>query len=86
MTTTYGEGDAFPEFEMETPDGGTVTKADLSGIARQDVQPQRRDCVDQERHENRAGPVIVDDEGDDAERHSQRELLVRSRGDAPLAA
>ena len=31
MTTTYGEGDAFPEFEMETPDGGTVTKADLSG-------------------------------------------------------
>ena len=31
MTTTYGEGDDFPEFEMETPDGGTVTKADLSG-------------------------------------------------------
>ena len=31
MTTTYGEGDAFSEFEMETPDGGTVTKADLSG-------------------------------------------------------
>ena len=31
MMTTYGEGDDFPEFEMETPDGGTVTKADLSG-------------------------------------------------------
>lgn len=31
MTTTYGEGDDFPEFEMETPDGGTVTKADLFG-------------------------------------------------------
>ncbi|HCB78051.1 MAG TPA: peroxiredoxin [Erythrobacter sp.] len=31
MTTTYGEGDDFPDFEMETPDGGTVTKADLSG-------------------------------------------------------
>ena len=31
MTTTYGEGDNFPDFEMETPDGGTVTKADLSG-------------------------------------------------------
>ncbi|MDB2694408.1 peroxiredoxin [Erythrobacter sp.] len=31
MTTNYGEGDDFPEFEMETPDGGTVTKADLSG-------------------------------------------------------
>lgn len=31
MTTTYGEGDDFPDFEMETPDGGTVTKAGLSG-------------------------------------------------------
>ena len=31
MTDTFTEGDAFPEFEMETPDGGTVTKADLSG-------------------------------------------------------
>ena len=31
MTTTYGEGDAFPDFSMETPDGGTVTKADLAG-------------------------------------------------------
>ncbi|MBX7536732.1 peroxiredoxin [Qipengyuania sp. GH1] len=29
--TTYAEGDAFPEFTMETPDGGTVTKADLLG-------------------------------------------------------
>ena len=31
MSTTYGEGDAFPDFTMETPDGGTVTKADLAG-------------------------------------------------------
>lgn len=31
MTKTYGEGDAFPNFSMETPDGGTVTKADLAG-------------------------------------------------------
>ncbi len=31
MTKTYGEGDAFPDFSMETPDGGTVTKADLAG-------------------------------------------------------
>lgn len=31
MTKTYGEGDAFPDFTMETPDGGTVTKADLAG-------------------------------------------------------
>ena len=29
--TTYAEGDAFPDFSMETPDGGTVTKADLAG-------------------------------------------------------
>ena len=29
--TTYVEGDAFPDFTMETPDGGTVTKADLAG-------------------------------------------------------
>lgn len=29
--TTYAEGDAFPDFTMETPDGGTVTKADLAG-------------------------------------------------------
>lgn len=29
--TTYAEGDAFPDFTMETPDGGTVTKADLKG-------------------------------------------------------
>ena len=31
MTKTYGEGDAFPDFTMETPDGGTLTKADLAG-------------------------------------------------------
>ena len=31
MTKTYGEGDAFPDFSMKTPDGGTVTKADLGG-------------------------------------------------------
>ena len=31
MTKTYGEGDAFPDFTMETPDGGKVTKADLAG-------------------------------------------------------
>ena len=29
--STYEEGDAFPDFTMETPDGGTVTKADLAG-------------------------------------------------------
>ena len=29
--TTYAEGDAFPDFEMETPDGGTITKGDLAG-------------------------------------------------------
>ena len=29
--STYKEGDAFPDFTMETPDGGTVTKADLAG-------------------------------------------------------
>ena len=31
MTDTFTEGDAFPDFSMETPDGGTVTKADLAG-------------------------------------------------------
>ncbi|MBX7481773.1 peroxiredoxin [Qipengyuania qiaonensis] len=31
MTKTYGEGDAFPDFSMETPDGGTISKADLKG-------------------------------------------------------
>ena len=31
MSDSYGEGDAFPDFSMETPDGGTVTKADLAG-------------------------------------------------------
>ncbi len=31
MIKTYGEGDAFPDFSMETPDGGTVTKSDLEG-------------------------------------------------------
>ena len=29
--TTYAEGDAFPDFTMETPEGGTVIKADLAG-------------------------------------------------------
>ena len=29
--TTYCKGDAFPHFTMETPDGGTLTKADLAG-------------------------------------------------------
>ena len=29
--TDYAAGDAFPDFTMETPDGGTVTKADLAG-------------------------------------------------------
>lgn len=31
MSKTYGEGDAFPDFSMETPDGGAVTKSDLAG-------------------------------------------------------
>ena len=31
MTDTFTEGDAFPDFSMKTPDGGTVTKADLAG-------------------------------------------------------
>ena len=31
MTDTFTEGDAFPDFSMEAPDGGTVTKADLAG-------------------------------------------------------
>lgn len=31
MSKTYAEGDAFPDFSMETPDGGTVTKTDLAG-------------------------------------------------------
>ncbi len=31
MSDSFGEGDAFPHFSMETPDGGTVTKADLAG-------------------------------------------------------
>ncbi|MBX7528108.1 peroxiredoxin [Qipengyuania vesicularis] len=29
--STYSEGDVFPDFSMETPDGGTKTKADLAG-------------------------------------------------------
>ena len=29
--TTYAQGDAFPDFTMETPDGATLTKADLAG-------------------------------------------------------
>ena len=29
--TTYSEDDAFPDFTMETPDGGTLKKADLVG-------------------------------------------------------
>ncbi|MBX7501385.1 peroxiredoxin [Qipengyuania sp. YG27] len=31
MSDSFDEGDAFPDFSMETPDGGTVTKADLAG-------------------------------------------------------
>lgn len=31
MSSSFAEGDAFPDFSMETPDGGTVTKADLAG-------------------------------------------------------
>ena len=31
MSKSYGEGDAFPDFTMETPDGGSLTKADLAG-------------------------------------------------------
>ena len=29
--TIYSEGDAFPDFEMETPDDGAISKADLAG-------------------------------------------------------
>ena len=29
--TTYSEGDAFPDFTMETFDGSTLTKGDLAG-------------------------------------------------------
>lgn len=29
--SSFEQGDAFPDFTMETPDGGTVTKADLAG-------------------------------------------------------
>ena len=29
--TSYETGDAFPDFAMETPDGGTITKEDLAG-------------------------------------------------------
>ncbi|WP_100259979.1 peroxiredoxin [Qipengyuania seohaensis] len=29
--TSFEEGDAFPDFEMETPDGGTISRDDLSG-------------------------------------------------------
>ena len=31
MMTTYSQGDAFPDFTMETPDGVTIGKADLAG-------------------------------------------------------
>ncbi|MEN8859364.1 peroxiredoxin [Qipengyuania flava] len=31
MSKSYGEGDAFPDFTMETPDGGSLTKAGLAG-------------------------------------------------------
>lgn len=31
MSKPYAAGDAFPDFTMETPDGGTVTLADLAG-------------------------------------------------------
>ena len=30
--SSFEPGDAFPDFTMETPDGGTVTKADLAGL------------------------------------------------------
>lgn len=29
--SSFEQGDAFPDFTMETPDGGTVSKADLAG-------------------------------------------------------
>ena len=29
--TNFSQGDAFPDFTMETPGGGSVTKADLAG-------------------------------------------------------
>ncbi len=31
MSSSFGEGDAFPDFSMETPDGGTITRSDLAG-------------------------------------------------------
>ena len=31
MTQSHSVGDPFPEFDMETPDGGRITKADLAG-------------------------------------------------------
>ena len=31
MSDSFGEGDAFPDFSMETPDGGRVTRGDLAG-------------------------------------------------------
>ncbi|MPL60737.1 hypothetical protein SDC9_06298 [bioreactor metagenome] len=49
-------------------------KADLPGIAHQDVQPDRRDRVDQEGHEDRIRPVVVDDERDHAKGHGQRDI------------
>ena len=29
--TSFEQGDAFPDFEMETPEGGTITRGDLAG-------------------------------------------------------
>lgn len=31
MSETFAQGDDFPDFSLETPDGGTVTKSDLAG-------------------------------------------------------
>ena len=51
-------------------------KAHLPAIADKDVQPDRRDGVDQEGQEQRVYPVVIDHEGNDEDRDEQHHIVT----------
>ena len=59
------------------PHGHEAPRAerDLPAIPREDVQPQRGDGVDEERHQHGVGPIVGDDERDGEHRHGQDRVV-----------
>ena len=52
-----------------------VPSADLPAIAHKDIQPNGRDRVDQKGQQQGVCPIVVDDEGNDPERHRQHRII-----------